>query len=806
LADHRWWGGSAVGMAVPTGAAAAAAAGVASAAFKYNRGNYQYDEGARRFTRYTTGFNMAQAQTKMYREDIEDLTKLTVTKQDTYHTIGTIFFVLNFQLIMAGRLGVHGPSPPGWLLGLYWANICSALMFLTVFTWTAMHASARATAGAAYLRTRTVRLPIPTPKQLDQARTTGNRFEKQRLAEMFRIPFVMPAPKDKTQGQPDDPEDDVRRVPKWFQEDEVRELYAASKLATDQSNPEHFELHRGLQEEFWAYDVYSRIGVLFFMSHWLSSASLYSMCHVFTELRCIWPAWTVTACFVASQYGILQLDIVKAPTQGGINIKIEKYVPLVPFFAVAGMTIDYSVLNYNPLWVRAVYVLSAIGYILQFLWALRLYQLASPQVQKEKAELAGRPWHPKEFQVPPAFEEAVYIVSAPKEKNPEFSCLSQEMKLGRGGSASAGAKKAQSGEASLHAWKLFRGACISTIAMWSLIMFGRVFEMFNGERMLLKQEGRVERWPSHVQPWMPPWSRFGTRNEWCHAGGCDRRLSQDAGDVSHMAQELIAVLRPLAHALETSSQPLEAERVSVMPQAIDVAWPDDLRPVHLAVAGDLVAALAHDRRGVLLKVTDPSSGAVASSAPFRLDGLDSFGDVSGGNLADTGLIVTMNTGVLAECAGLPTNGIWACQQKGPKLPVFGASLRAAAAAKTGTGQFRAAMMVDDSEEEHTLLLLESDRDGASWLPAGEVRVPVVRNQMHLSLSPHADSVFMAAGSGEVLKWAVGSAEPTEQVSASHMGLHTAWHAAYPLGGEHIMHLATLPHEAGSRLYVRASSV
>merc|ERR1719203_1766909 len=174
-------------MAVESGAAVAAAAyTAASTAFGYNRKNYQYDEGARRFGRFCTGFNMAQAQTKMYRDDIKDLTQLTVTKQDTYHTIGTIFFVLNFQLIMAGRLGVHGPSPPGWLLGLYWTNICSALMFLVTFTWMAMHASARATAGSAFLRTRHARLPIPSPQQLDEARTTGNSFEKQRIADMFR--------------------------------------------------------------------------------------------------------------------------------------------------------------------------------------------------------------------------------------------------------------------------------------------------------------------------------------------------------------------------------------------------------------------------------------------------------------------------------------------------------------------------------------------------------------------------------------------------------------------------------------------
>ena len=44
-------------------------------------------------------------------------------------------------------------------------------------------------------------------------------------------------------------------------------------------------------------------------------------------------------------------------------------------------------------------------------------------------------------------------------------------------------------------------------SMWLLIMCGRAFEMVNGERQLLKQEGRVERLPSHMQPWMARWRR-----------------------------------------------------------------------------------------------------------------------------------------------------------------------------------------------------------------------------------------------------------------------------------------------------------
>merc|ERR1719469_1068920 len=114
-------------------------------------------------------------------------------------------------------------------------------------------------------------------------------------------------------------------------------------------------------------------------------------------------------------------------------------------------------------------------------------------------------------------------------------------------------------EPTLFGWKLFRGACCTSIAMWALIICGRVFEQVNGERKLLKQEGRVERWPSHMQPWLPPWSRHGTRNEYCHAGGCDRRLGQ-ASEVSDLAQHLMAAMGPMAEAFKERPQAEPVQR------------------------------------------------------------------------------------------------------------------------------------------------------------------------------------------------------------------------------------------------------
>ncbi|CAE7721443.1 unnamed protein product, partial [Symbiodinium pilosum] len=257
------------------------------------------------------------AQAAQYRQDIRDLTALTVTKMDTYHVIGVIFFVLNFQLIMAGRLGVHGPSPPGYILGIYWVCSTSALMFLCVLIWFTLHASARATAGMAHMLTRSVRLPIPTPKQLDKARRTGNMFEKQRVTDILRVPFVVPAPKEAEEGT--DPAKKSgsgktgaqRRMPKWYQ-DESKDLHTSkggAPAAVRGANPEHFELYRGLQQEWAVHDCYARIGILYFFSHWITAAAIYTQCHCFGELRGIWPAWSCSVVFCTAHWCMLKLDI-----------------------------------------------------------------------------------------------------------------------------------------------------------------------------------------------------------------------------------------------------------------------------------------------------------------------------------------------------------------------------------------------------------------------------------------------------------------------------------------------------------------
>merc|ERR550532_232862 len=426
--------------------------------------------------------------------------------------------------------------------------------------------------------TRSVRLPIPTPKQLDKARKTGNSFERARATDMFRIPFVAPAPKEapleegsddsegarsKRAGGADAPPKKRRNIPRWYQTEEVAELHAGTGGAppSPYATPEHFELYRGLQQEWWGHDVYARIGMLYFMSCWLTAASLYTQCHAFGELRAMWPAWSCSLVFCTAHRAVLASDITGDLSGRACNLPIEKLLPWTPMIAVLGMSLDYSVITPASGWQTIIYVLAWICYAIHIAWAFRMYDLAAPQRRAaEQPEALGQPWWPQEWAVPKAFQNCVYLVAPPKYLEPGQTCLQQEMKAARLKSTSAASapKKAKDYMPSLFAWKIFRGALFTTISIWVYISIGRIVEQINGERLFLKPEGRVMRWPSHMQPWMTPWSRLGTRNEWCHTGGCDRRLmeveDQKPLKAAQDAQRLVKALGPIAEGLEGLSQ------------------------------------------------------------------------------------------------------------------------------------------------------------------------------------------------------------------------------------------------------------
>merc|ERR1711920_439254 len=97
-------------------------------------------------------------------------------KQEAFQMALTLFMCVCAALSCAGRLGMHGAAPPGWLCALYSGNIFTSIMFNGISLWMDVHGSLRAQVAAVSLLTRKARLPIPSIAQLDQARTFSSAY------------------------------------------------------------------------------------------------------------------------------------------------------------------------------------------------------------------------------------------------------------------------------------------------------------------------------------------------------------------------------------------------------------------------------------------------------------------------------------------------------------------------------------------------------------------------------------------------------------------------------------------------------
>jgi hypothetical protein len=805
---------------------AAATSGVAfggNAVFQYNRANFMFDSG-QRWARYMAGYTFAMDQVAMYREDVDQMADISVAKMDNIHAVSGLMMVIVIQLIMAGRLGVHGPAPPVWIMGMYWVNCGLMCMWLMMAAWFAIHGGARAQAGCAYLKTRSVRLPIPTPKQLDKARIYGNHWERQRVWDVFRVPFVTPAPVDepvdhradedsdgevgKKGGPPGKKTQKTRgdvtdfRTPGWVNE-EIRELHGGSGGAPvyNGTTPEHFELFRGLQHEWWQHECYARISLFLAFTHWFSAASLYIQCHCFIELRAMWPAYSCTFVLVACHFCLNSVDIMRVPrdsaTGFGFNVPMELVIPFPPLVTSILMGIDYSVLEeYRSGWVVFVWIVSFLLYFTYWLWSLRMYDLCRPSKALEAPDKkAGAPWWPGEWQLPVSFQHALYLVAPPKFLEPGESCLWQEMKAGRGNANNRGMpdSKQRQDPPNNAAWRICRGGNFVTIALWSFIIFGRLHAMAwvtpeGGDmRYMLKQEGRAVRWPSHMQPWITPWTRLGSRNEWCHTGGCDRRLGEQQWKNRH---EMAGVAERLVPTLQTVSDTLEEGQSFQMPAAkptqafVPVAraavdWPVGFRPelISCSHSGPVAAVARTQRSGAL--VHHGGAGGVQSLESFAFQGIDHLGEVLGSHWGNDGMLLTMVNGHLAECIGMPVHGVWPCQQTGSRLPLGGSSLSKAVAARIPNSKslFRAAVVY---EGEASVTLFESEDNSGVWFPTGEARLPAFLEQApSFSMSMEADELILLTEGGGVLKWVITEPEPRVAVpppredAASHVVWQTA---------------------------------
>eukprot|EP00933_Yihiella_yeosuensis_P040594 TRINITY_DN34915_c0_g1_i1.p1 TRINITY_DN34915_c0_g1~~TRINITY_DN34915_c0_g1_i1.p1 ORF type:complete len:980 (+),score=244.38 TRINITY_DN34915_c0_g1_i1:104-3043(+) len=431
-------------MAAEAGVGAAAAAATGFGLWGYNRGNYLYDAEFR-FDRMCAGREYACAQTDQYRDDLRALSALVAKKNGFYAVVATLDMALCIALYCAGRLGLHGPSPPGWLMGLWLTTNAASFAFMGLAILLALHASFRAQAATTHLLTRKVRLPVPTLKQLDKARRFSSEYEQANVSDMFRIPYLQDpgAPKTdqaaKRSASAGAGKSRKSKASSWiaeeFQDDRAGTLNAGSKVSNLPADvaPEHFRIYASLQKEWFQYDVYARVCMLLGFTAFVQSLAYYGLGHINVELRAFWVAHATVFCIECLHVLLLRFDLVSGRTRARDKLPFCQWLgPLSVFFATVGMSLDFRV-QFNITAIVFTWICIFCAYICQFLYQLRLLELVLPDDMRNPLKLTeeiGNSWWPETWRVPSSFMHVLYVVVPPPKLQPGQNDIVREVKEG----------------------------------------------------------------------------------------------------------------------------------------------------------------------------------------------------------------------------------------------------------------------------------------------------------------------------------------------------------------------------------------
>mmetsp|Transcript_35269 Transcript_35269/g.81327 ORF Transcript_35269/g.81327 Transcript_35269/m.81327 type:complete len:892 (+) Transcript_35269:118-2793(+) len=521
--------------------------------FGYNRTNYKFDQG-QRWARFTAGRANEIKRFGMFREDVSDLASVSVSKLKVYVPVLTMSLGYVLTVLVEARSGLKFPGPPTFASGLYLNCLGVSFAFMTLSIWLCWHAAMRAQIAMVQLRTRKVRLPVPTQRQLDSARKILSTYEEQNVYDLFRLPFLMPntgnepVPQEEDESKEEGKKDASAKTgyskaglpgmaakvkgkvkefaaetggstkeaahkarmpgltsgaPSWMDKEmEAREaLPKASPSGFGMEAPpepyEHFEMIRQAQKDYWCAEAYARVTFLIGKIHLIQSFAYWLVLHNVSELGLIWGAVVCGASLTAGIWIMFRMDVL--PDHGGC-FPIEMGGPFVEAISIAlaythhptDAVVDIS---------RAVAIFV---YLMQIGFTIRLYVVSQPANSAAGATHTAREAGERLFNqsascespawLPAAFQHVSYLVAPPKTKVQ----LEQEQRDRDHNTI----QEDPMVNVDMTPWYYVRALIVVTVVSWSVLVTGRIVECIMSERMLVTNPGQ------------PPWSRIGQWYGW----------------------------------------------------------------------------------------------------------------------------------------------------------------------------------------------------------------------------------------------------------------------------------------------------
>jgi len=116
------------------------------------------------------GVEMNLEREQLYREDVRDLMELTVGRMDVYLTAGTLMLTFSISWFTDADILDDAYAVPDWFRTLFLVSNFSAVGYLVLSVWLAMHASVAAHSVGVRLLTSFTRLTIPSREEIQKFR------------------------------------------------------------------------------------------------------------------------------------------------------------------------------------------------------------------------------------------------------------------------------------------------------------------------------------------------------------------------------------------------------------------------------------------------------------------------------------------------------------------------------------------------------------------------------------------------------------------------------------------------------------
>jgi hypothetical protein len=216
--------------------------------------------------------------------------------------------------------------------------------------------------------------------------------------------------------------------------------------------PEHYLLYAAAQKEWWPYDVYARICMLYGFLSFIHALGFYSLGHLNIEVRSFWVPYATSGVIMTLHFLLLKFDIVQGRIKKPmIPIPYAQYLgPLSVAPAALAMSLDFLV-EFNPVFVVICYLLQFTSYGMVIVYMLRMLEVILPDESHlgVDKEIVGSNWWPDSWKLPSSFQHVLYLVAPPRKLAPGQFDLVREIRNGTGShieSASKDTKKAWTNE------------------------------------------------------------------------------------------------------------------------------------------------------------------------------------------------------------------------------------------------------------------------------------------------------------------------------------------------------------------------